>query len=110
MESKRIYANYKAPNKWLGIIDYKSLLVLIIYALILILIIKNLNLKFVSSFYIFIILLSPSLAILCVSNKNVSSVDMLYVIIRYFIKNKIYLDVKFISNNKRYKYMTKKLD
>ena len=38
---KRIYANFERKNKWLGIIDYKTLCFVLGYAGIIILILRN---------------------------------------------------------------------
>ena len=36
MEKIRNYSNFKRENKWLGIIDYKSLCILLVYIFIVI--------------------------------------------------------------------------
>ena len=47
------YQNFNRKNKWMGIIDYKSLLVLVIYMFIIFSAIRVLNLSFKLSMYLF---------------------------------------------------------
>lgn len=101
---KQIYSNYKRQNKWLGLIDYKSLLFIITYGLVIIFILKKVSFNFILSFYIFIILMSPLIVLIFVDNKNGSAIDILIIIIKYFFKNKIYVNLKYYSNDKRYIY------
>lgn len=103
-KKKQIYINYNRQNKWLGIIDYKSLLVSIIYGLIIILVLKNIKFNFIISFYIFIILMSPLLVLIFITTKNGSAIDVLLIIIKYFLKNKMYINTKYYNNDRRYLY------
>ena len=108
IEKKQIYSSYKSQNKWLGIIDYKSLMVIIIYIILIFLFIKNLNFSFTASLYIFTLLVSPIVIIFCLNTKNGSAIDILIVIIMFLIKKKIFIDLKDVTNKKGYVY--KKLD
>lgn len=101
---KQIYINYKRQNKWLGIIDYKSLLFVVTYGLAIILLLKKININFVVSLYAFIILMSPLIVLMFINTKNVSAIDILIIIIKYFLKNKIYINFKYYSNDKCYIY------
>ena len=49
-----IYKNFKRKNKWFGIIDYKSLVIVIVYIFSLITILKYINLKLEYLIYIFL--------------------------------------------------------
>lgn len=105
---KQIYSNYKRQNKWLGLIDYKSLLFVITYGLVIIFILKKISFNFVISFYIFIILMSPFLVLLFVNTKSYSAIDILVIIMKYFFKNKIYVNLKYYPNDKCYIYKNNK--
>lgn len=100
VEKKQIYTNYKSQNKWLGIIDYKSLTVIIIYTLLIFLFVKEINLSFKISVYLFTILVSPVFIILCFNTKDGSTIDILLIVITFFVKRKIYIDLKYIDNKK----------
>lgn len=104
IEKKQIYASYKSQNKWLGIIDYKSLTIIIIYTLIIFLFIKNLNFNFTLSFYIFSIFVSPVFVILCFNIKDDSAIDILIIIIIFLRKRKIYTNLNQLSTKKEYIY------
>ena len=55
---KRIYANFERKNKWLGIIDYKTLCFVLGYAGIIILILSKIAIKYIYFlFYLFLFLL-----------------------------------------------------
>lgn len=101
---KQIYTSYKRQNKWLGLIDYKSLLFVIIYGISIILILKKMNLNFIISLYIFIILMSPLIVLVFINTRNGSAIDIIYMVITYFFKNKKYVNLKYYSNDKRYIY------
>ena len=104
---KQIYLNYKRQNKWLGLIDYKSLLFIIIYGLAIIFVLKKISLNFVISFYIFIILMSPLVIVILINTKSGSAIDILFIIIKYFFKNKLYVNFKYYSKDRQYIYKNK---
>jgi len=101
---KQIYSNYKRQNKWLGIIDYKSLVFIVIYGFIIFLLIKKINFSFTVSLYIFIILMSPLIVLLFINTNNGSAIDILIILLKYFFKNKIYVNLKYYSKDKCYIY------
>ena len=84
----RIYSNYKRNNKWLGIIDYKSLIVIITYVFIIIAILKMIPLKFEYLVYIFIILVIPVISLIAINMSDESAVDSLIQVLKYCINNK----------------------
>lgn len=95
---KDSYSNLNRRFKWLGIIDYKSLIILLIYLFVL----WNVSYLFVSNIvyrvYIEIVLAIPVIG-LFYSNKSSESIfDILIIIIKFYISPKLYV-YKLESNN-----------
>lgn len=88
--NNRIYKYYKRNNKWLGVIDYKSLIVILIYFLMLILVLKIIPIPLKYKIYTFIIFFIPVLSFLFVNNNGESSIETVIVIIKYLFFRKIY--------------------
>ena len=111
MNEKEVFMNYKRNNKWLGIIDYKSLVCLVIYLIILwnILGVIPINLEY--KIYVFLFLTIPVLGILCININNESAIDVVIIILQYSLKNKIYTNVEnlYVEDvNKKHKIFSKK--
>ncbi|MEG2348626.1 MAG: hypothetical protein RSB67_03145 [Clostridia bacterium] len=97
----RVYMNYKRKNKWLGIIEYKSLSAFLIYSFIVGAIINLLPICFEWSVYIFLFLVFPLLGLLLV---NVNGNDILDMINDIFSFNKIKgIYVKNVQSVKKFK-------
>lgn len=92
-----IYLNYKRSNKWLGIIDYKSLIVMCIYILIIVTILKFLPINFEYLVYIFIFLVIPVVALILINVGNESAVDTLIVIFKFLLNNNIFIKKEYIK-------------
>ena len=103
-DKKRIYKNLKREIKWLGIIDYKTLTFIIIYCLVIFVILKKLQFNFTISIYLFIILTGPLIVINFVNAKNNSAIDVIVIIIKYLLKQKKYVNLKYFCNDKMYVY------
>lgn len=100
MENKiRIYSNFKRDSKWLGIIDYKLLLILVSYILVLIFVLKYINLGLDLSFYMFMIFITPVVAIFCVSAQNEYCMQIVYSIFRFCLTKGIYIKTKYYKNS-----------
>lgn len=83
--------NYTYSTKFLGILDYKTLLPLSIYAGILIFLLRLLQLDFFISFGIFIFLTLPPLLLFSLGINNQPAISY-FRAIYYFSKNsKLYL-------------------
>lgn len=88
---KRIYSNYRRLNKWMGIIDYKTLVCIVVYELVILSILKIININFIISFYIFIMFSMPVIVALCINVKNESMIDVMILMIKFFINKKIFV-------------------
>ena len=95
MIEKRIYKNYKRDNKWMGIIDYKTLVIIVIYVIVLFSVIKVLNFNLKVSFYLFILFLLPVFVLISFNSKNISVIDLIFVIIKFFYSKRIYIKSKY---------------
>lgn len=92
-----IYLNYKRKNKWLGIIDYKSLIYMCIYIFIIVSILRVIPIKLEYSIYIFIFLVIPIVALILINVGDDSAIDTLIVIFKYCVNNKIYVKKEYIK-------------
>lgn len=100
-----IYKNFNRKNKWLGIIDYKSLVVLIIYVFFIINVLKFLNIKLEYSIYIFLSLTIPFVAVVFININNEVAIDVIVIIFKYYLKKVVFVNKKDI---KKYKYIRNK--
>lgn len=92
---KRIYANFERKNKWLGIIDYKTLCFVLGYAGIIILILSKIGIKFEYKIYLFSFLSLPIFAMfICSDMKQDSVLDMFVEILNFIIKRSVYAKEK----------------
>lgn len=92
MNEKEIYMNYKRNNKWLGIIDYKSLVFFVSYLAIVWNILNLLHINLEYKIYILMILIIPVAVMLCMNINSESALDTVITIIRFNCKNKIYVN------------------
>lgn len=79
-----IYKNFKRNNKWLGIIDYKSLTFLAIYGFVIWNILNLFSLKLEYIIYIFILLVVPVISIFFVNINNQSAYDVILIMLKYY--------------------------
>ncbi len=100
-----IFSNYKRNNKWLGIIDYKLLTIIVIYIFLILIILRYINLKLEYTLYILSIFLTPVIAIVCITIQNGDGLDVLYTIFKFYLTNDIYIKMKYYKklNKKVYK-------
>lgn len=103
-----IYANFKRQNKWLGIIEYRAIVIILIYIIMIFLILRVMPLNFEYKIYIFSLFVIPVIFVLFVNINNENVFDIIINIINFIIKNKIYVDTNNITKEdekKRYKYL-----
>lgn len=111
MNEKEIFMSYKRNNKWLGIIDYKSLAFLGIYLTILWNILELIPTVLEYKLYIFLFLSIPICVILCININDESAIDVVIIIFKFSFKNKIYTNIKNLDVkdvNKNHKIFSKK--
>lgn len=89
--------NYKYKNRILGIIDYPTAILNIIWNLILYFIVKNIPVIVTTKIFIFSALSFPVLLLTIFGFNNESPLFTLKYIIRYIIRPKVYLFEKNIK-------------
>lgn len=93
--------NYTYSSKFLGILDYKTLLSLSIYAGILIFLLHLLNFDFFVSFGIFIFLTLPPLLLLSLGINNQPAISYFKAIYNFSKNSKFYLFKKDCQNSQK---------
>ena len=83
--------NYKYSTKFLGIIEYSTLLPLSIYAAILIAIFYLLKLDFFLSFGLFIIFVLPPFLLLSIGINNQPAISYIIAVYKFYKNSKLYL-------------------
>ena len=96
MNEKELFMNYKRNNKWLGIIDYKSLTFLVGYLAVIWNAINLLNIPLEYKMYILISLSIPVTVVLCVNINSESAIDVVITVIKFNLKNKIYVNINYL--------------
>lgn len=96
MNEKEVFMNYKRNNKWLGIIDYKSLTFLVVYLAIVWNVTNVFNIPLEYKMYILISLIVPVTVMLCININSESAIDVVITVIKYNFKNKIYVNTNYL--------------
>lgn len=89
-----MYGNWDRKQKWLGWIDYPSLIALMIFAVIVISVVKLLPIAPIYMVYIAIFCIIPVVAIFLVHVGNDSILDVLNMIIRFILRQGIYVKLQ----------------
>lgn len=102
---EKIYSNFKRSNKWLGIIDYRVICVVIAYIFLVIKILQIFSFSMQNNFSIFCILLTPIIAFLLICSKEEYAFEILFFIFKFYFSKKIYVNGPFYIkfNSKIYK-------
>ena len=95
--------NYKFKNKILGIIDYSTGLINIIWNIIIYFILKNINTSFSIKAFIFSTLSFPILLCTIIGFNNESPVYTIKYIVKFLVRPKLYLFRKAYSKHEFYK-------
>lgn len=108
MEKVKFYSNFKRENKWLGIIDYKSLSILLGYIALIFFLLSNINIKLEYLIYIFIFFTIPVFTVFFINIGNESIYDVIIIIFKFYKNKKIYIKKDYIYNINGEKYIKKK--
>jgi len=87
--------NYKFKNKILGLIDYPTAVINVIWCLVIYFILRNINLGISFKIFIFSSLCFPVLLLTVVGFNNESPIYSVRYIVRYLKRPKVYLFCKF---------------
>ncbi len=91
INKQEIYNFYNRKSKWMGLIDYKTMVVLLIYFFIILKIVISLNIKIILRVYIISILLTPAVVFIILNFNEECIVDKLLVILKYCMNKGIYI-------------------
>ena len=94
------YPNLNRSNKWLGIIDYKSLIILLVLLFIIWNVLGLLITNQVYKIYILIIILIPFIGLFYANKSQENISNVIYVVLKYIISPKLY--VYNIESNKQW--------
>lgn len=97
INKQEVYNFYRRKNKWLGIIDYKTLSFFIIYFFIITKFVSFLDIYYLYKVYIIINLILPLIIFIIANINEESIVDKLIVIISYFINRKKYIKKEYYA-------------
>lgn len=91
---QKIYKNFNRKNKWFGIIDYKSLVILVAYIFLIITILRYINIKLEYAVYIFMFLTVPVVAVVFININNEVAIDVIFIILKFYFKQGMYVNKK----------------
>ncbi len=99
-----IYKNFNRNNKWLGIIDYKSLMFLVVYVIVVVTILRIVKLNIEYSIYIFLFLTVPVVSVIFININNEVAIDVIFIIIKYYTRKMIYTNLGYLKEYKKIIY------
>jgi len=117
MKKEQVFPSFRRQNKWLGIIDYKSLFAFGIYIYIIYLICNGLEIPIKQGTTIMLISIIPLIALYFANIKEESIVEIVVIILKFCISKKKYyykierggeFDIK-INKKARHKFNIDKL-
>jgi len=97
INEKIMYTSYKRNNRWLGIIDYKSLFIILVYVFIIINVLDILNISFEKSIYIFIFFTVPIVSVMIINVNNESIISVIISITLFMLNKKVFVDKQYIK-------------
>lgn len=91
LEKKEVFSNLNRENKWLGIIDYKSLVILLMYIVIIWLVSGIFSTSMYMRIYSLVITTIPVIGVFYSNKSSESIASMIYIVIKYIISPKLYV-------------------
>lgn len=91
INKQRVFNFYNKKNKWLGIIDYKTLFFFVAYLLIVFKILNIFNIQIIIKLYIYIIAVLPLVIFILFNLQEESIIEKLKIILIFFISRNIYV-------------------
>lgn len=103
INKQKTFNFFKRKNKWLGLIDYKTLLIFIIYVIFIFEVINIFNISNILKLYFFIYFTIPFIIFILLNLKEESIIDKLLIILMFFIKRRNFVKIKnYAKLNKKY--------
>lgn len=91
MEAKRVYPDFNRESKWLGIIDYKAVIILLGYVVVSWHITGIFLEQIFTRIYIVAITAIPIFSIFYINISETNTTHMVYTILKYIFSRKIYV-------------------
>lgn len=106
INGQEIYNFYNRKNKWLGIVDYKSLCFFMGYVYIVFKFVSLFNIYYLYKVYILSFLIFPVIIFILLNIDEECVIDKLKIVIVFYLKRKIYIKSEYYAKlNKIYKKM-----
>ena len=97
INKQEIYNFYNRKNKWLGLIDYKTLFVFVLYSFLVIKFAFWLNIDIIFRLYIISFLIMPFALFIILNLQEESIIDKLFVIIKFLLTKKVYIKYEYYA-------------
>ena len=109
MEKKKYIfpINYKRKEKFLGVIDYKVLIVICVIGGVIFYILKNIKIDIIYKIVLFIFLAGIPIIFILVGANGENMIDFMYFVLKYFIKDRVYVYKKVEEEDKFYEIYKK---
>lgn len=94
INKQEVYNFVNIKNKWLGLIDYKTLLIFGIYSYLITKFAFFLDITYSSRLYIITIFILPFIIFMILNLNEECIIDKFFIIIIFLLKRKIYIKIK----------------
>lgn len=89
----KVFGNFNRKTKWLGLVDYKTLIFLAIYVYSIYCVTGIFNVKMLARIYILVIFSIPVVILTTMYMNEESVVDMFTVVLKYLVRPKKYVHI-----------------
>lgn len=89
----KVFGNFNRKTKWLGLVDYKTLIFLAIYVYSIYCVTGIFNVKTLARIYILVIFSIPVIILTTMYMNEESVVDMFTVVLKYLVRPKKYVHI-----------------
>lgn len=90
INKQEVFNYYNKKNRWLGIIDYKTLVFSIMYVYLIVKFVFCFNISYTLKLYIIVNLILPLIIFILLNINEESIIDKLYIIIKFMMFRRIY--------------------
>lgn len=97
INKQRVYNYYNKKNKWLGIIDYKTLFSFLAYFFTVTKVVFWLNFTIEIKLYIILNLIIPFVIFILLNINEDSVIDKFLIILNFILKSKIYIKSEYYA-------------
>jgi len=109
MENKKYIfpMNYKRKEKFLGVIDYKVLMVSVVIGGVVFYLLKNIAIDIIYKIVLFIFFAGIPIVFILVGANGENMIDFMCFVLKYFIKERVYVYKKVEEEDKFYEIYKK---